>query len=301
LLANASTSAFATTYTSDEAVATMFADGQMPTHAGQFAPRGTAVEVDGAYRISGSYSFGSGSAHAEWIGGGALELVDGAPRTITPERPAIRVFFVPRDQVEFRGNWDVMGLVGTGSFDYVVPEQLVGAGFTFDMMNDVPLRGGPMYRIGVLGLAAIGHAGFALGVGRRALDEIAILAQDKQRLGQSSVLADQERFQYELGRNDAAMRAARALVFDAFGAAQVKLDAGETFDMVSLIPLRQATTWATDVAEEAVRFAYLASGSDGLRNPSVIGRSFRDIHAATQHVVVDGSTLTQAGRALLGR
>ena len=52
------------------------------------------------------------------------------------------MFFVPRDRVEFAGNWDVMGLVGTGSFDYVVPEQVVGAGFTFDMMNDEPRRGG---------------------------------------------------------------------------------------------------------------------------------------------------------------
>ena len=301
LLANASTSAFATTYTGDHAVAAMFADG-IPTHAGQFAPRGTAIAVsDDAYQIAGSYSFGSGSAHADWIGGGTLELLDGVPRMITPERPAIRAFFVPRDHVEFAGNWDVMGLVGTGSFDYVVPEQVVDAEFTFDLIGDQPKRGGPMYRIGVLGLAAIGHAGFALGVGRRALDEIAVLAQGKQRLGQPLVLADQERFQYDLGRNDAAMRAARAFVFDAFGTAQQKLDRGDDFDMLELLPLRQATTWATDIAEEAVRFAYLASGSDGLRNPSVIGRYFRDIHAATQHVVVDDSTIVQAGRALLGR
>src|SRR5207249_2990443 len=128
-----------------------------------------------------------------------------------------------------------------------------------------------------------------------------VLAQDKQRMGHSTVLADQERFQYELGRNDAALRAARALVFDAFGAAQVRLDAGDRFDLVDLLPLRQATTWTTDVAADVVRFAYLSSGSDGLRNPSVIGRCFRDIHAATQHVVVDDATLTQAGRALLGR
>ena len=107
-----------------------------PTHAGQFAPRGTAIAVsDDAYQVAGSYSFGSGSAHADWIGGGTLELVDGAPRMITPERPAIRVFFVPRDQVEFAGNWDVMGLVGTGSFDYVVPEQVVDADFTFDLIE----------------------------------------------------------------------------------------------------------------------------------------------------------------------
>jgi alkylation response protein AidB-like acyl-CoA dehydrogenase len=301
LLANASTSAFASTYTGDDAVAAMFADG-IPTHAGQFAPRGSAIAVsDDAYQVSGRYSFGSGSGHADWIGGGTLELVDGAPRMITPERPAIRAFFVPRDHVEFAGNWDVMGLVGTGSFDYVVPEQLVDSAFTFDIIGDEPQRGSPMYRIGVLGLAAIGHAGFALGVGRRALDEIAILAQTKQRLGNLSVLADQERFQYELGRHDAAMRAARALVYDAFGRAQEKLDAGHDFDMPELVPLRQATTWATDVAAEAVRFAYLSSGSDGLRNPSVLGRYFRDIHAATQHVFVDDSTIVQAGRALLGR
>src|SRR5215831_8235773 len=41
LLANASTSAFATTYTGDDAVAAMFGDGRLPTHAGQFSPRGT--------------------------------------------------------------------------------------------------------------------------------------------------------------------------------------------------------------------------------------------------------------------
>jgi len=301
LLANASTSAFASTFTGDDAVAAMFGGGKLPTHAGQFSPRGTSVATDRGYLVSGSYSFGSGSAHAEWIGGGTLELVEGVPRMVTPERPAIRAFFVPRDCVEFTGNWDVMGLVGTGSFDYTVPEQLVGAGFTFDIVGDRPQRGGPMYRIGVLGLAAVGHAGFALGVGRRALDEIAVLAQTKQRLGQVSPLVEQERFQYELGHHDAALRAARALVFDVFGDAQVRLEAGDELGLAELVPVRQATTYATDMAAEVARFAYLASGTDGLRNPNVIGRCFRDIHAATQHMVVDPSTIAQSGRALLGR
>ena len=103
LLANASTSAFATTYTSDEAVRKMFASG-IPTHAGQFSPRGRAVSTDDGYTVSGRYSFGSGSAHADWVGGGALEVVDGEPRMLASGRPAIKCSS-SRGHVEFAGNW----------------------------------------------------------------------------------------------------------------------------------------------------------------------------------------------------
>ena len=96
------------------------------------------------------------------------------------------------------------------------------------------------------------------------------------------------------------MKAARALVFDVFGTAQATLDRGDDLGAAGLVSLRQATKWATDTTADAVRFAYLASGSDGLRNPSAVGRCFRDIHAATQHLVVDEATLTLAGQALLG-
>ena len=298
LLANASTSAFATTYTSDDAVRAMFAHG-VPTHAGQFSPRGRAVAVGGGYSVSGRYSFGSGSAHADWVGGGALEMVDGQPRMLEAGRPAIRVFFVPRDKIEFAGNWDVIGLVGTGSFDYVVPEQFVDAGFTFDLMGDRPQRGGPIYRIGVLGLALIGHAGFALGVGRRAIEEVTTLAPSKQRMGAATPVSGGQRFQFELGRHDAALRSARAFLFDRFGEAQAELDRGVDVSPSRFTELRQATTYATHVAVDVARFAYSFAGTDPIRTPSALGRCFRDIHAASQHLVVDDSTLVLAGQALL--
>ena len=298
LLANASTSAFATTYTSDEAVRTMFADG-IPIHAGQFSPRGKAVAVGDAYSVSGRYSFGSGSAHATWVGGGALEMVDGAPRLLAPGRPSIRVFFVPRERIEFAGNWDVIGLVGTGSFDYVVPEQLVDGGFTFDLIGGRPLRGAPIYRMGVLGLALIGHAGFALGVARRAVDEVTVIARTKQRLGATTRIADRERFQFELGRSDAALRAARAFVYDCFGEAQADLDRGNDLTTAGFVRLRQATTYATHVAVDVTRFAYSFAGTDPIRSTSALGRCFRDIHAASQHLVVDDVTLVLAGQSLI--
>jgi alkylation response protein AidB-like acyl-CoA dehydrogenase len=298
LLANATTSAFAGAYTGTAAVDTIFAGDRTPVAAGQFSPRGPAVRVGDAFTVSGSYSFGSGSAHAEWIGGGALELRDGELVPGPSGTPVIRAYFVPRERVEFLGNWDVMGLAGTGSYDYVVPEQTVAEAFTFDLVNAEARRGGPVYRLGVLGLTAAGHAAFALGVGRRGMEEVTRIVQTKHRLG-ADPLRDQQLFRHDYAMHDAALHAARAFVFESFATVQDVLDAGDDPSVVQRQRLRQATTYATRVATDAVRFAYTAAGTDALR-PSVLQRCFRDLHAATQHLVVDNNTLTETTRVLLG-
>ena len=50
-----------------------------------------------------------------------------------------------------------------------------------------------------------------------------------------------------------------------------------------------------------MRFAYTWAGSDALRQPNVLGRCFRDMHAGTQHLFVDNNTLSDAGALLLAR
>jgi alkylation response protein AidB-like acyl-CoA dehydrogenase len=299
LLANATTSAFAAAYCGDRAVDAMFGGDRFPTHAGQFSPRGTALlQADGNYLVSGRYSFGSGSGHSNWMGGGAIEMRAGEMAIAPSGLPVIRAFFVPREKVEFLGNWDVMGLTGTGSYDYAVPEQVVDAEFTFDLINAVPRRGGPVYRLGVMGLTAVGHAAFALGVGRRALDEMLRVLETKHRLGAASPLRDQQKFRYEFAHQDAALRAARAFVYESFASVQDTLFAGDDPTPVQRARLRQSTTYVTHVAEQVVRFAYTTAGTDALR-PGALQRCFRDIHAATQHLVVDDSTYVDATAVLL--
>jgi alkylation response protein AidB-like acyl-CoA dehydrogenase len=298
LLANATTSAFAGAYTGAAAVAEMFAGDHIPVAAGQFSPRGTAVRAGDGYVVSGRYSFGSGSAHSPWIGGGALEMHGGELVPGPSGLPLIRAYFVPRERVELLDNWDVMGLAGTGSYDYEVPEQTVADDFTFDLVNAEARRGGPVYRLGVLGLTAAGHAAFALGVGRRGMEELTRIVQTKHRLG-AEPLRDQQLFRHDYAIHDAALHAARAFVYDSFAVVQDVLEAGDDPSPVQRQRLRQATTYATRVATDAVRFAYTAAGSDALR-PSVLQRCFRDLHAATQHLVVDNNTLTETTRVLLG-
>ncbi|MCW2546682.1 MAG: acyl-CoA dehydrogenase, partial [Mycobacterium sp.] len=290
-MANASSSAFVA-YLSDEAVSAMFA-GEPAIIAGQFSPKGPAIAVDGGFQVSGNYSFGSGSGHANWMGGGAIEMDNGAPRFVDG-RPIIRAYFVPKNEVEFLGNWDVMGLVGTGSYDYAVSERVVPEAFTFVLTDPQVRRGGSLYQLGVMGMTSAGHAGFALGVSRRAVDEVLALSARKQRMGHPTPVSGIERFQYELGRHTAMLNAARAFVFDAFSSAQSSLVPGEMISAAALATLRQATTHVTHVSAAVVDFAYHWSGADGIR-PGVLQRLWRDAHTSTQHIFVDDSTFTEAG------
>ncbi len=157
-----------------------------------------------------------------------------------------------------------MGLAGTGSYDYEVPEQTVHEDFTFDLIAAPPQRGGPVYRLGVLGLTAAGHAAFALGVGRHGMDELTRIVQTKHRLG-ADPLRDQQLFRHDYAMHDAALHAARAFVYESFATVQDALDAGDDPTPVQRQRLRQATTYATRVATDAVRFAYTAAGTDALR------------------------------------
>jgi alkylation response protein AidB-like acyl-CoA dehydrogenase len=297
-LANATTTAFAAAYTGDAAVKEMFSGPAPVVHAGMLGPRGEAKVVDGGYQVHGRFSFGSGCGHAGWIGAGTLVTKDGDFVVGPSGQPEMRVAFLPRDRVAFLGNWDVLGLSGTGSYDYEVPEQFVGEEWTFPLSADVPQRGGPVYRLGVLVLTSIGHCGFALGVGRRSLEEIARLSGRKQRMGSTTPVRDQQLFQHDFAFHEAALRSARAYALELFGAAQGTVEGGGALTDEQRHRVRQVTTYATRVAADVARFAYTWAGTDALR-PGPLQRCFRDMHAATQHIFVDNSTFTAATPVLL--
>ena len=174
-----------------------------------------------------------------------------------------------------------MGLVGTGSYDYAISERVVPAGFTFSITDPDQLRGGSLYGLGVLGMTSIGHAGFALGVSRRAIDEVVALSGRKQRLGHAD----------SGGRCRAFPVRARSPHRDAQGGprvplrrlspiAEAQLAARQPRPRSERLALRQATTHVAHVSSAVVDFAYHWSGADGIR-PGVMQRLWRDTHAST--------------------
>jgi alkylation response protein AidB-like acyl-CoA dehydrogenase len=271
--------------------------GDRPVSAGQFAPRGTATAQDGQLLVNGQYGFASGSTAATWLAGGLI-VMDGAERARIDGHADARVFFLPKDHVELQGNWDVLGLEGTGSVDYRVTDQLVPEHLTFPLIQPVPVRSGVVFGLTLYGLGAMGHGGVALGIGKRALEEITRIARTKQRLGQDG-LGGQQKFLYDLGANDAALQAARAFLLRAYADAEQEISARGSLSELGYQRLRQAVTHVTGVASDVVRFAYTAGGSTALRTPNPLADCLRHVSGATQHLFVDPTSLVDAAKVLL--
>lgn len=298
-MANAMSTAVAGAFLGDRAVDQMYGGASRAIPAGMLGPAGQVVEIDGAYHGGGRFSFGSGSAYADWFGAGMLVMEDGKPRALPGGAPEVRVCFVPRDRVRLLGNWDVMGLVGTGSFDYEVIDQIIEPDFSVERACVTPLRGGPLYELGIAGLGCAGHAGVALGLMKRALEEIVRIAHGKKRPGYPSVVADHPLFRHEFGLKEADYRACRAYLLEVFARAESTVLAGEPLTAEHRARIRQATTWAHRIARDVVRFCFEWSGSEGFRNPSRLGRCMRDMTVANQHVFVDPVTVIDASNAIL--
>jgi alkylation response protein AidB-like acyl-CoA dehydrogenase len=270
-----------------DAVAAIFQSGRGIPIGGHVSALGRAKVVDGGYIVSGNYQFGSGTRFASWILGAFAVEKNGDAVLTEDGKPKMIIGIVPREGVQLTGNWDVMGLAGTGSYDFQVLEQFMPEAFVVDIERIV----GP----------PIGHAAWCMGVARRALDEIKALAQCKKRFGRTTTI-DQQLFQYRFAQNYAAVEAARNLI-RAVTPEWEKADEAGKLDLEVRARARLAQCWATRIAADAVDFAYHASGSDGLRNNggrNVLQRCFRDIHAGTQHRQIDDNIAIDCATVLLG-
>lgn len=297
LMANMTATTNASGFLPKRAVDRIFADGP-PIIAGMLAPRGTAVPAAGGYRFGGRYQFGSGIANADWVGGGAFVRENGEVRRTPAGGPDIRAFYVPRDAVELNGNWDVLGLSGTGSFDYEILEQHVEEDFGYSLSNPPPQRSEPFFQLGFMPLGTIGHGAVGLGIALRAFEELATIVHSKRRPGVPGII-DQQLFLHDFAEKEASLQAARCFFFDMVGTALSAATCNGKTSLSEQHRLRQAATYGTTVAADVVRWCYTWAGSDSLRNPSPLGRCMRDILGATQHLLVDPNSLVDLAPDLL--
>jgi alkylation response protein AidB-like acyl-CoA dehydrogenase len=262
---------------------------------GGFAmPVGRGVPVEGGILVNGRWSWGSGTHHATWIGGGCIVDGPGPSGRQSGAQGAPFVFF-ERDQVELLDTWHVAGLKGTGSTDYAVTDAFVPEGRWVHLLRAEPAVDAPLYRLPFIGLLSLGVCMVSLGLARRAQHELVELAGGKRPQGSSKTLAERQVVQAEVARAEAAWRSAHSFVREVVAEAT---EVGVTDEMRRRI--RLAATDATWRSAQAVDRMYHAGGGSSIHESHPLQRVFRDVHVATQHGMVAERTYEPVGRMALG-
>ena len=285
------TSSVAGHYLDPDGLAEVFADGPGLLTSGVLAPRGTATRVDGGYIVTGTWPFASGCMDASWISVGAMIDDPGGGSGALPHSARLS-FFLPRNEFGIVDTWDVMGLRATASHDVTVDNRFVPDSRVFDLSGP-PRTQETIARFPVFGLLAAGIGAVTLGIARAAIDEASELAGVKVPTGSKRRLIDRPAVQEAIARAETMVAAARCYLHDL-------ASPGASVSIVDRARLRMAATFAVSMSREAVDLMYTAAGGSSVYARSPLQRQFRDIHAATQHLMVAQPTWELGAKALLG-
>jgi indole-3-acetate monooxygenase len=291
-LAVTATSGLVAAYLEEHAAREIFGTAGVAV-GGVFAPRGHAVGTGDSLEVSGRWPFASGSTFCDWLMGGCLTEVDGRP--VEP-----RLVLFTRDEVEIVDTWTVSGLCGTGSHDIAVDGLVVPATRSAAVIGAAPRIERALYAFPLFGLLAAAIAAVTLGIARAAMDDLLELAGAKTPEGSRRRLAERSPVQGEVARAEAALRAARGLLVESLERGYARAERGQGIDTEDKLAVRLAATHAARSAAAVVDACYELGGGSSIYATSLLQRRFRDVHAATQHMLVSRSTLELTGRLLLG-
>jgi 3-hydroxy-9,10-secoandrosta-1,3,5(10)-triene-9,17-dione monooxygenase len=253
------------------------------------APQGTGDAVDGGYRVSGSWDYASGSAHATHI------LLAFVPDDAAAGAAPLRMGLFDRADYEIVRNWDVFGMQGTGSDrvtlnDVFVPVHRVkpyppsSTDPLPDVYADSPVFFGPARPFIITESASV-----IVGAAEGALDlyEETFLAR-KATGPTGAPRAELAEYQLNFGRCRALVDTAKAALLhtasDYMGFARATAATGEPTAEDDARRLTLVILQSIHLAHEAVDIMFRTAGSSASRKDSVLGRYWRNVSVLRGHL-----------------
>lgn len=251
--------------------------------------RAKSEKVEGGYRVTGQWDFGSGIMHSDWHTVNAL----------TEQGP--RLFLVPKDQFTILDTWKTSGLRGTGSNDVVVDDVFVPLEMSVllgEMLDGtapgVARQPSVLYHVPYAPLVSGAVVSTLVGLARHTLalfEERALTVVG----GLSGTLgASRADLQMRLAESGAELDATELLFWSCFEEMREKGDSGAE------ITLDDRARWRRNFAYTGVSCAriidrlYSASGARTLQWNNPMNRAFRDAMAASHHYGIASDAIYQA-------
>jgi alkylation response protein AidB-like acyl-CoA dehydrogenase len=258
--------------------------------AGSLAPQGVIDRVEGGWRLTGRWQFGSGCDHSPWF------ILGTRAANPEPDGYVIHHVMVPRADMVLDDTWHTLGMRGTGSKDLVVndafiPEHRV-VPTTPTFLGLSPHAKAPTYRLSVYsGLPAM-LSGSVLGMAEAGVKAF-VEAISKRTTAYGVVKATNAAMQKRVAESIAEVAAARRLLEDMCH----RFDALMAIDQAPMsaqdrIQMRWDSTYVVELSRRAIERLYAAAGAHGLYEGNAVYRAFRDINTACHHAVVDFDTVS---------
>jgi alkylation response protein AidB-like acyl-CoA dehydrogenase len=263
---------------------------------------GKAVRVPGGYRISGRWSFTSGSPEANWLSGRSV-LYDENDQPVMNPRDGLPWYITgmwPAKDATLIDTWDGHGLRGSGSGDFEIQDIFVPRA----MVNEAGIWKRPydraLYRHWFNVMA---HGAHALGLARAAIEEFVGMVHMSARRGsyRQARMGKEAMHQFTLGKADTMVRAARAYLWDV--TAEAYDDAVEQWPVDYDLRVRHqaALLNAVHVGRQVVDMIFQQAGAPAVFRGSRLERIHRDMLTAANHALMAEAAFDRVGQYLMSK
>ena len=286
----------------EQAQIDVWGDDPEAVASSSLAPRAAAKRVAGGWRLSGRYSFSSGCDYAQWAILGAFLGEFGDPRHIA-------YLLVPLAEVEIVDDWQVLGLLGTGSkslvlHDVFVPEHrcvMVSDLFAGTPPGALVHPDYPVLRAPRGFLVSYSLPPVAIALGRRALDIACAALAGRVSRGVTK-LAESEVVQMAIGEVAAAIDAATLLLHTGRDASTAAVSSGRKITETEALRARRDMVYAQHQVSWALDRLCEIDGARWVYDGDQLGAIRRDVMTiVTHHAASRQAAMAPYGRMLLAR
>jgi 3-hydroxy-9,10-secoandrosta-1,3,5(10)-triene-9,17-dione monooxygenase len=283
----------------DEAQEEVFGTGD-PRISGVFSPTGTAVAVDGGFRVNGRWPFNTGCHGAEWTVLNAVCTTDsgaGVPTCVIARSRDLTIV----------DDWYASGMAATGSNTIVAENAFVPAYRSLPLPDMLEARyparhnaDNPYFNYPLAPVLVVNAGGTPLGIARGALEAF-FERLPGRGIAYTNYTNKAEAPVTHLHLGEAAMKIESAEAHVGRAAALLDRHAGEKMSIRARVKSRVHVSYATGLAREAVDGLFYASGASSIQSHLPMQRFQRDMQALANHAIMHTATAIELyGRVLCG-
>lgn len=271
---------------------------------GHLFPTGEAIPVDGGYRLTGRWGYGTGMLHADWV----LFSAPVKGGRDTWDSTDLRRFYVPIGDCDILDTWDVTAMQASGSWDMrlddvFIPEhrQVKAAELISGTAPGLIINKGPLWRVPFVTMATLAGIGPMIG-GAEGMFEICAEIL-KTKVGAQSHARQHELMtqQVRMARLKMELKAAISLWEEELDFVWERISGGGKMELSERAEARMVTAHCAKTCDALVNELAASVGSRSIFTDSPVQRFRREVNSLATHAFFDFDHLGSLyGQTLLG-